>query len=265
LLDDQEVSVYCVIDAVDECIISQAEVIQLMEGFVGLANDRFKLLLSGISLPGSTSESSQHRDIALESSSEGMVSSKKQYVQDRIRELALENSAWHGFEDVAVGQLDVLPADSPYLLVKLNMLLLEWTSRHSARKDLKKKLQQQPTTLEGCYTHAMGAIDDANHNWVTTALRWIVHAVRPLRPTELAAAVALDDIPGGHSWESEVLDDLGDLIRRDIIGDLKHFMAPLIKVEDNRVYLIHDTFRVFLLDTFAQTAPQTGSYKCTKR
>ncbi|RYP42216.1 hypothetical protein DL767_000380 [Monosporascus sp. MG133] len=251
------VSVYCVIDAVDECIISHAEVIKRMEGFAGLGNGRFKLLFSGTDLPGSTSGSSQNQHITLESSSESMVSSKKQYVQDRICELAIENSAWHGLEDDAVGQLDALPADSPYLLVKLNMLLLEWTSRHSTRKDLKKKLQQQPTTLKGCYTHAMGAIDDANRNWVTTALRWIAHAVRPLRPTELAVAVALDDIPGSHSWKSEVLDELGDLIRRDIIGDLKQFMAPLIKIEDNRVYLIHDTFRIFLLDTFAQTAPQT--------
>ncbi|RYP64180.1 hypothetical protein DL771_008871 [Monosporascus sp. 5C6A] len=194
-----------------------------------------------------------------------MMSSEKQYVQDWIRELALENPAWHGLEGDAVGQLDALPADSPYLLVKLNMLLLEWTSRHSTRKDLKKKLQQQPTTLKGCYTHAMGAIDDANRNWVTTALRWIAHAVRPLRPTELAVAVALGDIPGSYPWKSEVLKDLGDLIRRDIIGNLKHFMAPLIKVEDNRVYLVHDTFRIFLLDTFTQTAPQTADPTSTPK
>ncbi|PQE32903.1 Ankyrin repeat-containing domain protein [Rutstroemia sp. NJR-2017a WRK4] len=256
LLDDQETLVYCIIDAVDECIISQEEVIQRMEGFVGLASHRFKLLLSGANLPGLPSESTQHRHIALESSSEGMISSKRLYVQDKIREFALENSAWRGLEGFAVGQPDALPADSPYLLAKLNMLLLEWTCRYSTRRDLKKKLRELPTTFEGFYTHAMATIDNANRGWVTTALRWIVHAVRPLRPSELAVAVALYDIPGGPPWESEDLKDIGDLIRRDITGDLNHFMAPLIKVENNRIYLTHDTFRDFLMNSFTQTVSQ---------
>ncbi|KAF5131459.1 hypothetical protein E5D57_007814 [Metarhizium anisopliae] len=37
-------------------------------------------------------------------------------------------------------------------------------------------------------------------------------------------------------------------------------MVPFLKVEDNRVYFIHDTFRAYLLETgFASTLPQTES------
>lgn len=65
-----------------------------------------------------------------------------------------------------------------------------------------------------------------------------------------------DGIPGGYPWSSKALDEFGDLIRRDIIGDLNHFMVPLIEVKDNHVYLVHSTFRVFLLETFDQTTPK---------
>ncbi|KAH8802522.1 putative ankyrin repeat-containing protein [Xylogone sp. PMI_703] len=253
LMDNPGTSVFCVIDAVDECIESQVEVIQRMESFVGLANHHFKLLLSGTMLPGMASKSNQHRGITLGSDREGILSSKKEYVQNKIREFTLENSAWYGLDDVAVGQLETLPADSPYLLLKLNVSLLGWTCRNSTRKDLKRKLREQPATLDDFYSHAIEAIGDANRNWVTKALCWIAHAVRPLRPTELAVAVALDDIPKGPPWESGALEDISDLIRRDIVRDLRHFMAPLIEVEDNRIYLIHDTFRVFLQNIFAQT------------
>lgn len=168
---------YCIIDTVDDCIVSKVEMIDRMQGLVALTNGRFKLLLSGIGFLGLASESNQCWDIALELRNRGI---EEQYVRDRIRKLALENPAWYGLEDIAVGQLDTISAESPFLLLKLNMLLLEWTSRHSTRKGLKQKLRQQPTTLRGYYTQVMDNIDDANRNVVIVALRWIVYAIRPL-------------------------------------------------------------------------------------
>lgn len=253
LLNDEGASVYCIIDAVSECSIIYPEVMKNMDEFIGLANGRFKLLLSGTNILELAAQRHQTRDISLEPGSDGLASSKQQYVQHKMRELAFENPAWYGLADFAVGQLNALPADSPYRLVELNILLLDWACRHSTSRDLKEELQQQPRTPEDCYTRALSAIDDANRTWVMTALRWIVYAVRPLRPIELAVATTLGDISARPPWGSEVLDGLGDLIRGDIIGDLAYAMAPFINIVDNRVYLIHDTFRVFLLDTFANT------------
>ncbi|KID84473.1 Ankyrin repeat-containing domain protein [Metarhizium guizhouense ARSEF 977] len=262
LLEDQSVSVYCIVDGVDQCSTFQKQTINRLEGFIGPSKGRFKLLFSGslVALQ-STCESTKYQDVALESSSENMLFAKEQHVRDRINELALDNSAWDGLEKLATEMLGELPKDSPYLLVKLNMVLLEWTSRHSTRKSLKKALKQQPTTLDRFYHRALSSIDEANCNWVTAALRWVAFAVRPLRPTELAVAVALDEIPGGYPWTTDFSsDDFSDLIRRDIIGDLKQHMVPLLKVEDDRVYFIHDTFRAYLVETgFASSLPQTES------
>lgn len=259
LLEDPNVSVYCIIDGVDQCRIFQTEMINRMEGFVGPSKGRFKLLLSGFLELESSCQSTKYQDIALESSNENMLYAKAQHVQNRISELALDNPVWDGLGDFAAKRLTELPKDSQYLLVKLNMVLLEWTGRHSTRKSLKRALEEQPTTLHQFYDRAMGSIDGASRNWVTAALRWVAFAVRPLRPTELAVAVALDDIPGGYPWDTDFSsDDFSDLIRRDIIGDLKQHMVPLLKVEDNRVYFIHDTFRAYLLETdFAPNLPQT--------
>ncbi|KAF5131458.1 hypothetical protein E5D57_007813 [Metarhizium anisopliae] len=71
-----------------------------------------------------------------------MLLAKEQHVRDRINELALDNSAWDRLEKLATEMLGELPKDSPYLLVKLDMVLLEWTGRHSTRKSLKKALKQ---------------------------------------------------------------------------------------------------------------------------
>jgi ankyrin len=251
--------VYCIIDSVDECLESQ-RVIQHIEEFAELTNNRLKLLLAGISLPESTLEPSQFREIVFGESSKDMLSSKKQYVKARIRDLASENSAWHGLEDVAVSKLDVPQDDSSFLLLKLNMLLLEWSSRYCTKRDLREKIQRQPEILTEYYSYVMAAIDDDVRPWVTKVLRWIVYAVRPFRPNELALAVAIEDAAAGlPPWKADVLDDLGDLIHQDIIGDLRHFMVPLVKIEDNRVYLIHDTFRVFLVNEFAKTAKAEDS------
>ncbi|XXH01293.1 hypothetical protein Hte_007649 [Hypoxylon texense] len=261
LLDDPKVSIFCVINSIDECAISQAKVVRRMEEIATLANGRFKLLLSGINLLESSSQAGRHRDINLGSREDkGLVASRKQYVHHRISEIAVENPTWRGLEDVAVSRLDALPADSPFLLVKLNMFLLEQTTRHSTRKDLMKKLHHQPTTLRDCYNQVMDTIDIRNRGWIIGALRWITYAVRPLRPTELVLAVALDGMSRGHSWKYEELDTFDDLIRGDITRGLQDFMGPLIKIEDNCVYLIHDTFRDFLLDTFFQTTWQRENY-----
>ncbi|TWU74163.1 hypothetical protein ED733_000145 [Metarhizium rileyi] len=69
-------------------------------------------------------------------------------------------------------------------------------------------------------------------------------------------AVALDDI----SWNVPLPDNIGDLIRKDIVGDLTRIVAPLVKSENNRLYLIHDTLWDFLQERFSQVAdPARGS------
>lgn len=106
LLDDQSVSVYCIVDGVDQCSTFQKETINRMEGFIGPSKGRFKLLLSGslVALQ-STCESTKYQDVALESSSENMLFAKEQHVRGRINELALDNSAWDGLEKLATEML----------------------------------------------------------------------------------------------------------------------------------------------------------------
>jgi ankyrin repeat protein len=229
---DQDESVYFVIDAIDDCTAFESEVVKRMEELVRLGNGRFKLLFSrSDGLNATTIDSGQCRDISL-------------------GEFAQEDFAWGGLADLALAQLDAMPAQPPYLLANLNMLLLEWTATHT-RENIKLKLQEQPADLAGCYRWAMAAIKDDDRKWVSTALEWIIHAVRPLKPTELAVAVALQEHSESHAGVGIARDltDLGDKIRVDIIGHLRHSMPLFIKVVDNRLYLIHHTFRAFLLES----------------
>lgn len=87
------------------------------------------------------------------------------------------------------------------------------------------------------------------------ALQWIGFAVRPLKPSELAVAVALSEIAkpaalrpeGGGGGESiDLPSDIRGMIRTDILGDLRDCMVPLIQVDNNRVSFIHASFGDFV-------------------
>lgn len=68
--------------------------------------------------------------------------------------------------------------------------------------------------------------------WVVSAVSWMLFARRPLRPLELAVAVILREAPL-ESSSPQIFDP--DRIPRDIAGDLKRQLGPLVHVEDEKI------------------------------
>ncbi|KAK0618008.1 hypothetical protein B0T17DRAFT_320115 [Bombardia bombarda] len=253
-LIEKRASVYSVICSIEQCDTPAKEAVRRMEEFVKAGNGHFKILYTqtdGEHDHFGGGETGEHLSIALDSASQEIAAWKEGHIQSRIQDLVREDASWNGLTELALVHAREQPANSTYLLIKVNMILLEWTTKGCTRKQVKEKLQQPPSSLQDCYDEAIGTIKKESRTWVLIALRWIACAVRPLRPAELAVAVALSEISGlaqrGDGGESKDMSGIKDMIRRDILGDMRHCMAPLIKVENNRVCFIHPTFEDFLL------------------
>ncbi|KAI1167463.1 hypothetical protein F5B18DRAFT_441376 [Nemania serpens] len=246
-------SVYCVICSLDDCVTSPDEAVHRMEELAIAGDGRFKLVFTHTDSMQNAlgSETGQRYCIALDNSSQIMEAWKKQHIQSRIQDIVQGNASWDGLTDLALAQAEKLPSDSPYLLIKANMILLEWITKGWTRKQLKERLQQPPSSLQECYDEVIRTIKNDCRTWVLIALQWIACAARPMRPAELAVAVALSQIPGQarryRDRDSKYMYEIHDMIRRDILADLRDCMAPFIQVENNRVSFIHVTFRDFLL------------------
>ena len=78
--------------------------------------------------------------------------------------------------------------------------------------------------------------------WAERALAWISYSCRPLRPRELATALAIDS---STSFNDEVA--------RDIAGDLRRSLAGLVEIAGDEIRLIHPSVRDLELDTTHNT------------
>jgi ankyrin repeat protein len=269
--------VYCIICAVDQCVTSPGETkaIQRLKELVDAGEGRFKLLYTQAtaatttSMPTTTTATTPDDEldtvstgdeqclrIAIDKHSQEMQAWKELHIRSIIQDLVWENASWDGLADLAVQQAKQQPIGSPFLLTKINMLLLAWATKGWTRKSLKEKLSKPLGSLQDCYDEAIRTIKDECRNWVLLALKWIAFAVRPLRPSELAVAVAISEISGPTAVVpqdgdgSHLPSDIRDMTRTDIIGELRDCMAPLTQVDNNRVSFIHAS-----LGDYARSSP----------
>ncbi|GAW14609.1 hypothetical protein ANO14919_040120 [Xylariales sp. No.14919] len=257
-LIEQGGSVYCLVCGIDQCVPSSADALQRMGELVKFGNGRFKLLYTQtmnenhLDFPGLGSKTRQRRCIALDSASQEIGLLKEQHIRSRIQDLIQENTIWDGLADSALTRAREYLSGS-HLLIKVNMILLQWTTKGCTRKQLKEKLEKLPRSLSDCYDEVIRTIKNDCRLWVLLGLRWITYAARPIRPAELAVAVALGEMSKPtqqqHDGERNYVSEIQDMLRSNILGDLYDCMAPLVKVENNRVSFIHATFRDHILTT----------------
>ncbi|GAP87168.2 putative ankyrin repeat-containing domain protein [Rosellinia necatrix] len=252
-LKEQGTPVYCIICSINECVKSPEETIQQIKKLVEAGGGRLKLLYTRAHEKGGVLENQIKQDgsITLDSTSRDMEAWEERHIQSRIQDLCQENPSWDGLTELALTQVRARPSGSTYMLIKVNMILLGWTTKGCTQKQLKEKLQRSPDSLEDCYDEAIRTIKDDCRTWALITLQWITCAIRPMTPAELAVAVALSEISGqaqqGGSDQGEYMSEIRDMIRRNIIGDLQDCMAPLVKVENNRVSFVDANFGNFLL------------------
>ncbi|RMJ19326.1 hypothetical protein CDV36_000971 [Fusarium kuroshium] len=247
--------VYCLIDGLEECTSSPQRIIKRLAGFTKNKNSQLKLVLSGTDLNAFMDDTDQCLDISTDDA-ELTAADARQLVLEEIDQLGGENPVWNYLEGSDVAQLARVPSGSPYLLAELRMLLLKGNFQRSTRRSLMEMIKHQPDTIEGAYDRAMDVVQEMNHNWVSTALQWIVHAVRPLKTTEIAVAVAVKEFVA-----DEGDGDLNDLIPWDITDDLRRSVGPLVRVLGNRIYPVHASLRTFLTEgRYAHKVPPDGHY-----
>ena len=135
-----------------------------------------------------------------------------------------------------------------YLWLKLILEVIR--SRTSVtQKGIQQIVSNLPTTLEAAYEAILEKSSDKRR--ARKLLCIVVAAVRPLTLNEMNIALAIED----HHRSSKDL-DLEDEIRFE--GTVRHLCGLFISVIDQKVYLIHQTAKEFLL---AKTEMCSGVWK----
>ncbi|KAG8418529.1 hypothetical protein J3459_012363 [Metarhizium acridum] len=98
------------------------------------------------------------------------------------------------------------------------MDLLRTAATQSTLPSVQAEIDRMPRTLNESYNRSIATV--SMDNWVGCALRWIVHAVRPLSERELAVAVAL------HESKDQPFELLKNHISVSITADLFHIVGP---------------------------------------
>ncbi|KAJ7706762.1 ankyrin repeat-containing domain protein [Mycena rosella] len=131
----------------------------------------------------------------------------------------------------------VLRSDGMFLLAKLHMDSL--TTKHTV-KAVRDALSNMPGNLDSTYDEVVERInrqseDDRQLAWRT--LSWVTHAKRPLRPSELREALAVE--PGTTTLDRDNLLDIDTILS---------VCAGLIVINDGdkRLRLIHYTTQTYL-------------------
>ncbi|KAF2267556.1 hypothetical protein CC78DRAFT_456743 [Lojkania enalia] len=113
-------------------------------------------------------------------------------------------------------------------------------------KAIRNSLNKLPKGLDETYSRMLENLqaqhDEEDIIYIQRLLRWLTHAVRPLKVTELAEAIAIE--PGQENYEEEaVLTDPMDLLR---------YGEGLVVLKSGRVHLSHFSVREFLVSPTVQ-------------
>ncbi|KJK82552.1 hypothetical protein H634G_02158 [Metarhizium anisopliae BRIP 53293] len=227
----------CVIDSLHECHVSLNSTLTQLSEFMSFTQGPVKIVLtSDVSFALKPPPKCSYR-INLNNQRDNK-SAVENFVRASLSQLARENRLWRAknLQDQVIKKLCGLKPN--YLLAVRCMDLLRTTATQSTLSSVQAEIDRVPRTLNESYSRsiATASMDD----WVGCALRWIVHAVRPLSERELAVAVALD------KSKDQPFELLKNHISVSITADLFHTIGPLIRVIDGQVLPFHRSLRDYL-------------------
>jgi ankyrin repeat protein len=119
-----------------------------------------------------------------------------------------------------------------FLHVQLILHRLQSISSYSAPNFILGNLSSLGDTMEAII---FKTLENAPF-WTVSAILWVLFALRPLKPKELAVAVTLLSTSSDVSLQKD-LDE--NAIPRDIDGDLKRQLGPLLDIERGEVRIFH--------------------------
>jgi ankyrin repeat protein len=116
------------------------------------------------------------------------------------------------------------------------------TSSQTSENAVRQKMKTLPSSLPDLYTKILLAIEPDDLETANNILRWVVWAERPLSLEELRIAIAIQ--PGHRSMSV-----LSDVMEFDLGNVLRSILGSLVKVQNDRVGLVHQSAKDFLKGT----------------
>jgi hypothetical protein len=105
--------------------------------------------------------------------------------------------------------------------------------------EIRKKLKSLPKTLPDLYKKILYAIKPDDVEIANDILRWVVWAERPLTVRELTIAIAIKP-------EHRSMSALSEMVQLNLEGNLRPVLGALITVQNDTVYLVHQSAKEFL-------------------
>lgn len=232
-------SVFCIVNAVDECGPTWECLVDELAGLVGSTGAPLKILLTSATLPGERPGTASYRTIRLPEEST-MEDAIRHTVGSRVARLLEKRPVWQDFKHGLVEKL--CGGQRTYFDAMLEMDFLEHTKIPSTRAALLSHLMVPAYSREKIFEQMLlhQAPEEGRR-----ALNWIFHALRPLRLRELSVALALDAC-ATSTLTADAFEWLEQNISWSIAEDLREMLGPVIKVVDDEVHFVHRTFRSFL-------------------
>ena len=228
-----DIPVFCIIQAVHECRPSLKEFIDDLGTIQSLGTGPLKILLTSEEPYRSVSVSERYHVIRLmdDERAPAIINS---FVRARVKRLLEDKPIWKVLERDLLEKLSAMP--TTYLSAVRKMNQLEAMNIGLTKVTISHKLEKLPLSLEEDYKQALAEIPDKENRWTSSALTWIIHAVRPLKLSEVAVAVALDQ-------NTISLESLRNNIPWDFAEDLNQVIGSLVRIVDDRCYPIYRTLR----------------------
>ncbi|KAH7014231.1 uncharacterized protein B0I36DRAFT_369210 [Microdochium trichocladiopsis] len=244
----------CVIDALDECgesggrdLIAKLSEFQESRG----ANPRLKFLVTSrpYSFVGRPFQLLQQQYPTIHISGDGATQAQQiskevdLVIKHRIKNLVNLSSAEKQF---LLQEIQKVPNRS-YLWVNLMLNEIEYMSRFDP-ESLRKRLGSLPRTIEEAYESVLRRVQQADREDASNILHFIVAAHRPLTVAEMAVAIELQE----KHWRAR------SAVNVDANARFEKFLRVVsgffIIIVDDRVHLLHQTAREFLISTSGKAA-----------
>lgn len=242
-IDPAAESVYCIVDALDECLDDQSSNDYRRSDLLRDLNNLYlsqssrctaRIVLSSRPIPQIESLLPNITTvIRLEDFNRSDID---RYISDEVDRLAIKGKYPPSLKKLVQDRIKKMSGNM-FLWVSLVMNEL---SKCRTKGEIRHLLNTIPRTLFAYYESVLANISSENSNRTKILLMWIVHAATPIRLEELALAIAV-------RADARSIADIEDDIPLSIEDDVMELCSPLVEIVDSYIVLIHQTVKHFLI------------------
>jgi ankyrin repeat protein len=244
VIDPAAESVYCVVDALDECLDDQGGNDYRRSDLLRDLHDLYlsqsssqctaRIVLSSRPLPAIQSLLPNiSLVIRLEDFNRSDIG---QYISDEVDRLAIKGKYPPGLK-VEVQKTIEEMSGNMFLWVSLTVNDL---SKRRTIKEIRHLLNTVPRTLFAYYECILASISSENSDRAKVLLMWIAHAATPIRLEELALAIAVRD-------DARSIAEIEEDMPLNIEDHIMELCSPLVEIVDTYVVFIHQSVKDFLM------------------